>query len=62
MCMACSVSVMMWLLQGIYKNVEGWARPGGAAVKFARSALVAPGHACSDPGCRRSTIWQATLW
>ena len=38
------------MLVHCYKNVHGRGRPGGAAVKFARSASVALGFQVQIPG------------
>ena len=37
-------------------------RPGGAAVKFTGSALVARGSLVWIPGAKICTAWQAMLW
>ena len=43
------------------KNGKPWGRPGGAAVKFARSALVAQGLQLQIPGADLRTACQAML-
>ena len=40
------------------RNISEWGQPGGAAVKFARSASLRPRFAGSDPGCGHGTAWQ----
>ena len=68
--LACSKRIYFYLIgreiirtTELISKEEGYTsgQPGGAVVKFARSAC-GPGFAGSDPGCRHGTTHQAMLW
>ena len=47
-------------MRQLRNRIRGW--PGGAEVKFSRSALAALGSPVQIPGTDLHTAWQAMLW
>ena len=52
-----------YICDSFFQKPETRGRPGGAAVKFARTfCFSGPGFASSASGCGRGTDWHAMLW